>query len=133
MITIISILFGAHLLMVIDVKVWTREKPLIREKYEWLLNDWMYLGLAVTIFISAIVIGWLSSGLSGLEVARQIAIGLLIGSEIGDCGFGYILYNGDFMADFKDWFAGWGFKTRRGRIIFDGIRMGTAIGLSIVK
>jgi hypothetical protein len=125
MIILLSILFAVHVLGVVDVKVWTREKPLIREKYNWLLNDWMYLGGTVLLFIATVIIVDISD-LPTIDKLRHTAIGLLLGSVVGDCIFGFVLYSAPFHP-FKDWFSGWGFKTQRGRYIFDGARIAGGI------
>jgi len=120
MIILISILFAVHMLGVVDLKMWSLSKTWVQEKYSWLLNDWMYLGGTVLLFIATVIVVDISD-LPTLDKLRHVAIGLLFGSVIGDCIFGFVLYNAPFHP-FKDWFAGWGFKTQRGRYIFDGIR-----------
>jgi len=102
----------------------------IREKYWYLLGDGVYLaGTLITFLLIAFTTYYSNVGL--IEFCRQLAIGILIGSELWDLIFGKIVDDDPFYP-YGDWYGGWGFKTKMQRYIFDGLRTGTAIGLSLL-
>ena len=100
----------------------------IREKYWYLLTDMVYLGgTAICFFglaISCYYVG--SGGVSFLDFIRWLLIGGLIGDEIWDLSFGYVV-DKDAFYPFKNWAFGWGFKDKVERILFDTARICLAI------
>ena len=123
---LVIILYYAHKALV-DLKMWNLSpfKKEIREKYWYLLGDGPYLIGTVVVFLLTIITAYTSS-LNGYDFARMVAIGTLLGSECWDLIFGFVNDKDPFYP-FADWYGGWGFETRRNRILFDINRIMLAI------
>jgi len=115
---------------VVDIKMFSQQEKQkwIREKFWYFVGDAMYLaGTAITM----IALGYSCwnaghTGVSLLQFTFSFFLGLLIGSEIWDLLFGYVIYQ-DVFYPFPNWAFKWGFKTKFDRIIFDFVRMASAV------
>ena len=114
--------------------MWTRRdnQKWIRDKFAWLIGDFPYLVMTIVLGFAMYFAGRVEADVPLLEVIRQLLIGLLIGSEFWDLGFGYVVDQDPFFP-FNDWAFGWGFQgVRWYRIRFDIIRCLAAAGLICV-
>ena len=133
MIIITAILYFVHK-GIVDVKMWTRmpsQEP-IRQKYAWLIGDGIYLIGTLVMFAACFFVGRETGSIQFWEVCRQLAIGILVGSECWDLLFGYIV-DQDPLYPFSDWYGGYGFKgVKFNRILFDVARVSAAVMLLLI-
>jgi len=117
----------------VDIKVWSMQRTSIKHekirlRFWYLINDYTYLGGTFFMMFSLAFTCWYagSMGIGLLPFTYAFLIGSLIGDEIWDLGFGYVLHD-DILFPFSDWFGGWGFGSKMERVTFDLCRIGLAV------
>lgn len=111
----------------VDVKMWTRmpDQLWIREKYWYLITDFVYLGGTAICFFAISFVGYYAD-MPFIDFVRWLLIGGLIGDEVWDLSFGYVV-DQDCFYPFPNWYGGWGFKSKTERILFDSCRIALAV------
>ena len=97
----------------VDIKMYSRmpSQLNIRLRYWYLMSDGVYLGGTLISYLM-IAFTFLYVGYNQIQlevVLPNMAVGLLLGSEIWDLMFGKVI-NDDPFYPFPDWYGGWGLK-----------------------
>lgn len=110
----------------IDLRIWK-----IPSYPKWLENDWTYL-VAGTAFWLMQNIALQYSHLSNTQFWIDTASGMLFGSVVWDCVFGWMQYR-DIFYPFRKWLFRMGFGSYKWqRILFDAIRVIAGVILIIL-
>ena len=117
---------------IVDFKMYSDDvgEEQIRSRYWYLLTDFTYLTMTAVMFFVVAYVSFFAE-MTLMNFSLCLAIGTLFGSEGWDLLFSKTLH-GDWMYVIPNWAFGWGFKSKKKRILFDGCRVGLAIILSLL-
>lgn len=101
-----------------DCKVWDEANKVPA----WIKSDWMYLGGTLAALFLVIVGVRVCCTVNGSTFWHVTLFNVFLGSIAWDWLYGWLMYH-DPLYPFPNWYGGWGFSSKRGRILFDAGRL----------